>query len=250
MATNRDAPTNGLYAITGARIFDGEAVIDGDTVVVADGMIASVGDSPPPGAEVIDAQGGTLLPGLIDGHVHTSENGLRQALSFGVTTELEMGGAPRSAEMRAQVASDDTMADLRSAGVPVTAPCGHPNTLMIGREKLFTPDCGCNHAAQVVPGVVSIDDMPGFVAQRVREGSDWIKVIAESGVVFAEPGQPELADKMYAVAVEASHGADKMAIAHALTLQATLTVIESGVDGLAHIFRDSSSFGGDSRRSG
>ena len=45
----------------------------------------------PAGAEVIDGKGKTLLPGLIDAHTHVfTEDALRQALIFGVTTELDM----------------------------------------------------------------------------------------------------------------------------------------------------------------
>ena len=58
-----------------------------------DGLITAVGAEVeiPAGAEVIDGDGKTLLPGLIDAHTHIfSEDALRQALIFGVTTELDM----------------------------------------------------------------------------------------------------------------------------------------------------------------
>jgi imidazolonepropionase-like amidohydrolase len=56
--------------IRGARVFDGVAVTDADSVVVRDGLIVEVGVGlpAPEGAEVVDAPGGTLLPGLIDAH--------------------------------------------------------------------------------------------------------------------------------------------------------------------------------------
>lgn len=62
------------------------------TVVLDGAGIAAVGGPVPPGATVVDAAGGTLLPGLIDSHVHTDPDGLRLALRFGITTELEMMG--------------------------------------------------------------------------------------------------------------------------------------------------------------
>lgn len=118
-------PGAGTTTITGARIFDGERALD-DRVVVLDGpRIRAVGSSVPCGSQVIDAAGATLLPGLIDSHVHTTPEFLVLALRFGVTTELEMGGE-QSAETRAAIAGRDDVADYRSAVISVTAQNGHP----------------------------------------------------------------------------------------------------------------------------
>ncbi len=61
-------------AITGGRVvpIEGEP-IDGGTVVIVDGRIAAVGGpglKPPPGADVVDAAGRWVLPGLVDAHTH------------------------------------------------------------------------------------------------------------------------------------------------------------------------------------
>ena len=78
-------------AITNVRIFDGEEVSTEQTVIVDRALITAVGGPIPLGAKVVDGQGtATLLPGLIDSHVHTDVAGLRDALAFGVTTELEI----------------------------------------------------------------------------------------------------------------------------------------------------------------
>src|ERR1035437_10090128 len=104
--------------ITNARIFNGENVID-DRIVVIDGeYIHSVGGVMPAGSTVIDAHGGTLMPGLIDSHVHTDLNGLRDALQFGVTTELEMNGHWSHKE-RKKIAERNDIADLRSSGMGI-----------------------------------------------------------------------------------------------------------------------------------
>src|SRR5208337_12635 len=81
-----------LTVITNARIFDGEDVVDEQVVVIDGTYIRAVGGVVPAGAKFIDARGATLMPGLIDAHVHTDMDGLRDALLFGVTTELEMMG--------------------------------------------------------------------------------------------------------------------------------------------------------------
>src|SRR5277367_2197757 len=119
-----------ITAITNARIFDGESVLNDKTVVIDETTILSVGDAAPDGANVtvIDARGATLLPGLIDAHVHTKLPHLRTALLFGVTTELEMMGH-WTAQQRKEIAEDDTVADLRSADFGLTAPGGHPSEL-------------------------------------------------------------------------------------------------------------------------
>jgi hypothetical protein len=83
------------FAIAGARVFDGERSLGVTDVRVHDNTIAAVGGPLPPDIEVIDGTGATLLPGLIDAHVHASEESLRQALAFGVTTELDLLSMPR-----------------------------------------------------------------------------------------------------------------------------------------------------------
>jgi imidazolonepropionase-like amidohydrolase len=64
-------------------------------VVLADGLIRAVGGPIPSEATILDGTGGTLLPGLIDSHVHTDMNGLRDALAFGITSR-SMEVSPRS----------------------------------------------------------------------------------------------------------------------------------------------------------
>src|SRR4051812_47123411 len=118
--------------ITNARVFDGEAVLDVRSVLVDEGRIVALGGERPADATVLDATGATLLPGLIDAHVHTDEASLALALSFGVTTELEMQGTHTSRD-RAHINDDDSLADVRSSGFGITPPGGHPS-------ELFPPD--------------------------------------------------------------------------------------------------------------
>ena len=94
-----DAPA--AFAITNARIFDGTRMLGKGTVVVRDGKIAAAGPDvkAPAGATVIDAAGGTVIPGLMDCHTHTFLlDMLQRALVFGVTTELDMFTAPAFAQ--------------------------------------------------------------------------------------------------------------------------------------------------------
>jgi len=100
-------------AITNVRIFDGEEVISERTVLLGNGMIRTIGAPIPSDATIVDGAGATLLPGLIDSHVHTDVAGLRDALAFGVTTELEMQGR-WSAKQRREIAARNDVADLRT----------------------------------------------------------------------------------------------------------------------------------------
>ncbi|TCO65029.1 amidohydrolase family protein [Actinocrispum wychmicini] len=213
-------------AITNVRVFDGEQVLPHHTVVVDGHDITAVGGPPPEDATVVDGRGGTLLPGLIDAHVHTSVECLRLALTFGVTTELEMMGY-WTVEQRAQVAADDGVADVRSALLGLTAPGGHPTQL-----------ADESHGEWVLPTVSTPREAKELVAQRVAEGADYIKVMIEEGSVLKSPGLPQMSAETLAAGVEEAHRLGKQVVAHTLTLEATQQAVDAGVDGLAHLFVD------------
>src|SRR3989454_2333033 len=116
------------FVIKDVRVFDGDRVIRRTNVLVRDGSIMRVGSAAPAGVESIPGDGRTLLPGFIDAHTHAFGDALRQALVFGVTTELDMFTAwPYAAAMRAeqQAGPVSDRADLYSAGTCVTCPEGH-----------------------------------------------------------------------------------------------------------------------------
>jgi cytosine/adenosine deaminase-related metal-dependent hydrolase len=75
------------------RVFDGVEVHPRTTVIAVDGRIESMSPDVvvPEGATVIEGEGLTLLPGLIDAHTHSpTQPNLEQWLMFGVTTVLDM----------------------------------------------------------------------------------------------------------------------------------------------------------------
>ncbi|HTM57299.1 MAG TPA: amidohydrolase family protein, partial [Candidatus Udaeobacter sp.] len=87
----------GAFAFEHARLFDTEhgAALSGRTVVIQGHRIAAVGEDGrvaiPAGAEVIDATGRTLLPGLWDMHVHLSPSDGLMHMACGVTSVRDMG---------------------------------------------------------------------------------------------------------------------------------------------------------------
>jgi imidazolonepropionase-like amidohydrolase len=219
-----------LTVITNAAIFDGENVIDSQTVVIDGACIQSVGGMVPSGATVIDAHGATLIPGLIDAHVHTDLDGLRDALLFGVTTEPEMMGY-WTAQQRIEVAEHDDVADVRSPGMGITPPGGHPTEYMSDSDDERLRE-------YAFPFVSSPEEAAKRIAALVAEGADYIKIFMEDGTALGTPGLPVLSNETLLAAVREAHRHGKMAIAHATTSAATQQVITAGVDGLAHIFVD------------
>ncbi|WP_410566866.1 amidohydrolase family protein [Amycolatopsis sp. cmx-4-61] len=221
-------------AITGARVFDGEKPLGVQTVVLDGPKIRRVGGDVPDGAEVVDGRGATLLPGLIDAHVHSSPGSLALALRFGITTELEMQGL-NTRENRAHITEDDTVADVRSSGFAVTPPGGHPSELM---PEGFRPARDLPPVMPLMPFSTTPEQAAAFVPQLLARGSDYIKFMIDDGSVEGHPGLPMLdqATLDAGVAEAKKHGA--LTVAHALTLDATRMAAEAGIDGLVHVFMD------------
>lgn len=220
------APGNS-FAIRDARVFDGEGDIGIATVVVRDGLIESVGAdvAVPEGLPVVDGTGKSLLPGLIDAHVHAWGDARRDAVRFGVTTAFDMHGmVDRLPQLRQQRESlaDTGQADLWASGYAVTAPGGH------GTQYGFP-----------VPAVDADTNVEAFIGARLDEGVDFIKLIVED--MSAYPGAPSLPtltpDQVTAV-IGAAHAANRLAVVHASTLRDSRHAIDAGAGGLVHIFAD------------
>jgi imidazolonepropionase-like amidohydrolase len=216
--------------ITNVQIFDGRLVSDADAVLIEHGLILAVErDLRVEGAHRIDGKGGTLLPGLFDAHVHTpaditeAADGLRRALELGVTSVICMGAEPLVvAEAKRRAAACMDVADLRSAGYPATVPGGHPTQFGLGVSwpKVSTPD-----------------EADRFVAERLAEGSEFIKVILEDRVAYGA-SLPTLSPATLSALVSAAHSRGALIVAHVTTRVWAERAIEAGVDGLAHLVCD------------
>src|SRR5579884_4536210 len=114
-----------IIAITNVNVFDGNALTGERTVVIDHGIIsaATTADT------IIDGQHGTLLPGLIDSHVHLRNLAeLEEGTSWGTTTMLDMG-APSMA-LTDSLRHRPGLADIRGAGNSASAPGGVQTTKM------------------------------------------------------------------------------------------------------------------------
>jgi imidazolonepropionase-like amidohydrolase len=201
--------------IKNVRIFDGEAMTAADTVLIRGGVIAEVGTGVRASGVTVDGGGGTLLPGLIDSHVHAEPRNLRQALTFGVTTELCMFGAPAVAsQMRVLAAARDDVADIKCAGYGA----GAPDAL----RRVY----------QDLPDLRGPEEAAAFVQARVAEGADYIKIYLEDPSWFGRPG---LSAATVRAIVEAAHACGKITIAHTDSAAMSRLFINLGGDALAHV---------------
>jgi len=197
-------------ALRNVRVFDGHALSEPRTVVIEGSVIADGATAP----AQLDAAGAVLLPGLIDAHVHlhTAEN-LSDLARWGVTTALDMGCWPvsRIAELRKETGA---VADFRTAGLPAIGPSG-------------------NHAR--IPGmpadavILSAEAAEAHVAARVRDGSSFVKGIAEGP---GRGGPPP--DALLALA-SAARSNGLRSVIHADTVDAFSLAVSTGADFVTHL---------------
>ncbi|MFD0888752.1 hypothetical protein ACFQ08_29800, partial [Streptosporangium algeriense] len=220
--------------IRGVRLFNGTSTLPDVDVLIVDDLIAQP-DGRPADVE-IDGTGKTLLPGLIDAHTHVSDGMLAQALTFGVTTELDMFCMPGNlARQRALAAERDDVADLRSAGVLATVPNGHPSQIMAAGAEVLA---SLGDAIGPFDTIAEAGQAKAFVEARLSEGADYLKIVIDDGCT-AGLNLPVMEPEVVAALVEAGHAAGLKSIAHVATAHDTLVALEAGIDGLAHVFHHS-----------
>ena len=220
------------FVIQNARIFDGERVLQRASVFVHHGKIERIASRIPEvkNVRVIDGRRKTLIPGLIDAHTHIrSRRDLEQSVIFGVTTDISMLmdlelAKSEKAEQADPIKAADR-ADLFSSGYCATAPGGHGTEYGLKFPTLTGPE-----GAQA------------WVDDRIAEGSDFIKIIYEYGGDMGHGGRPSIDKPTLQALITAAHIRGKLAVVHIHSEQQAMDAVESGADGLAHLF----AFGGDS----
>jgi imidazolonepropionase-like amidohydrolase len=235
-----------MLALTHARLIDGTGAPPRDeaTVVIAEGRIHSIGEPPPAEAQVIDLAGRTLLPGLIDAHVHLSSLALpqpemqsrnltpdlqaygltyvsRQMLEGGLTTVRDAGSYGRS------------LFTLRQAiGLGL---CEGPRLVLCGQIVAATSP-GARAFAGMYREADGPDDMRKAVREQIRQGADFIKIMATGALTVPDedinPAQMTL-EEVRAIVDEAHRMGFKVA-SHAEGLDGIKLSVEAGVDTLEH----------------
>jgi imidazolonepropionase-like amidohydrolase len=166
----------------------------------------------------------TVLPGLIDGHVH-----------------LTIGGSPRATALADLRAGFTTVVDLGSRGVRLLQITDSINKGLIPGPRVLAAGMwiGAKNGACEFSGI-GIAGGPELYAQRAKEnvdaGADLTKVCvsgwpAES---FANPDSVQLTREALRAAVAESKARRKPVVAHSLSRAGVALALDEGVNGLAH----------------
>lgn len=208
-------PESGRYSGPSAIIIRGGRIID---VRPASGFTRSEVDS------VIDLGALTVLPGLIDAHVHlaiggTVRDNANADLDAGFTTVVDLGSRTnRMLRIR----------DSINAGT-----IRGPRVLAAGRW-VGTRGGVCEFNGLGIAG--GPDAFRQRVVENAGEGADLIKVCVSGwpGDAFAQPDKYEISDSSLAAVVNESHSRGKKVIAHDISAGGVRAGLRAGIDGLAH----------------
>ncbi len=209
-----------VTALVGARIWDGtgaEAISNG-LMLVRDGRITYVGergDVPvPSGAAVVNLNGRTIIPGLINTHGHVGSVGgsgrenliaqLRLYAEYGVTTVNSLGGeGPAAVALR----DEQSMTGL-------------------DRARVFV-------AGAVVTGN-TVDAALAIVQRNADMDVDWMKLRVDDNLGSSQKMSPQI----YSAVIDRSHELGLRLASHMFYLSDAKALLRAGTDFLAHSIRD------------
>jgi imidazolonepropionase-like amidohydrolase len=231
-----------LTAVRAAALFDGSSstlvrdplvLIDGGTIVAVDSGVPA-----PEHADVTDLGGATLLPGLVDTHVHLAfdaspdpvghlagqdddatliamTKAAQAALRGGVTTVRDLGDRGYlSLGLRGQPG----LPAIVAAGPPITTPGGH-----------------CHYLGGVAEPTVK--GVRAAVREHAERGVDVIKIMASGGNLTPGTHQhlPQFTPEVLKAAVDAAHRHGLKVTAHAHAVGAIAGAVAAGADGMEHV---------------
>jgi imidazolonepropionase-like amidohydrolase len=226
--------------IRAGRVFSGDDVLRDAWVRLEDGRIAEVTSSEPKGDHAIDAPDATLLPGLIDCHVHFALSGgpdwlsemkepyalsawraaahARRTLAAGFTTVRTLGGRD---------GMDPALRDAQVAGL-VKAP------RIIAANLVICMTGG--HASWIGREADGPDEVRKAVREQLKAGADCIKLVATGGVMTpgVNPGSQQLSDAELHAGIEEAHKAGRKVAAHAHGANGAKAAVLAGIDSIEH----------------
>lgn len=238
-----------LTAIANVRVFDGVAEVLSEPmdVVLAQGRIQSVapaGSAPlPEGAVRVEGGGKTLLPGLIDAHVHlgggdgtppwTAElpNVEAQAAALlyaGVTTALAAGHDCSEGLMRALDRGELPGPRVFWSSRIFTAPEGHPVPLL---KALFPWPFASFYISARVRQPQTDEEARAQVAEELLEKPDFIKIMYDDLPV----GSPHLARARLAAICDEAKRRGQRTLVHVASPEDAMESLEAGASVLMHI---------------
>lgn len=209
------------FLVQDVRVFDGKKMQLNKNVLIKDGKIIDLQYQGQISKEtsVISGKGRTLMPGMIDAHVHAYQD-FDLPLLFGVTTQIDM-----FTDVNSMKANNEKMlhakthheADIYAAGMLATAPGGHGTQFPI---KVAT--------------LTQADQAQAWVDARIAEGSNFIKIVMEHGHGYQKTNSLDL--ETVKALINASHLRKKLAVVHISTYQDAVAALDAGADGLVHLF--------------
>ena len=238
----------GRWLLRNGVIFDGTnggVSLAGRSILVDDGTISWIGsdEDAPVASTSIDVGGRTIMPGLINAHVHLANNG--------------------AADLAAQVRDDSTAtaAYRAAANALITLNAGITTVKDCGAADNVVIDLGRAIAAGVIPGprVVAagrvitmtgghghfmgveadgVDAVRTAVRGQLKQGAGFIKAMATGGVLTlgVQPTQTALLREELATIVEEAHHAGRRVSTHAIGREGIENAILAGVDTIEHGF--------------
>ncbi len=249
----RYRPSVTSFSLFGGRLIDGTGgpVVEDAIVVVRQGKIASVGAAAPPDLQVFDVTGHTVMPGLIDGHVHLRSSAApgragdymwqattfieeqtlhcagnaRIALESGVTTVRDMAGG------RPEVATKHAIDDGILPGARVVA-AGFVG-MTAGHGDMF---CPAGITPRYWPEADGVDECRKLVRVHARDGVDLIKVCTSGGVLSTgdrNEWRNYTMEETLAI-VDEAHALGMKVAAHAHTKAGIAQALRAGVDTIEH----------------
>jgi imidazolonepropionase-like amidohydrolase len=222
--------------------------MDWPAVVVDDeGRLGYVGSraglSPAPaGVEWVDLGERTLLPGIIDAHVHLAFDGSRDPVSAIQATDdaaLLLGMAGRAARMLA-------------SGITTTRDCGARGgldavlqraiaegsvlgpRLVVSGSPLTIPDGHCHYLGGCTPPGAA--NVRAEARRQLAAGADWVKMMVSGGRITAgsDATRPQFTRAEVRAAAEEAHGAGRRLAAHAHATASIGDAVAAGADSIEH----------------
>jgi imidazolonepropionase-like amidohydrolase len=198
---------------SGRAIENGSIAVDGDRIQAHAGVAA----------RVIDLGDSTLLPGLIDAHVHLTlagepEANARATLLAGFTTVQDLGAVGyRNLELRDAIEADRVVGPRVVASGPWLGISGGI----------------CDFGGIGVRGAEAFRKR---VREDVERGSDLIKVCVSGWLedAFREPRKYEISNEELGAAIEEAHRLDRRVAVHALSEAGIETAVAMGADLVVH----------------
>ncbi len=246
------------FVFTGGKFLDPrrDELCEGIEILIEDGFVREVADRPikAAGAERIGLRGRTVMPGLIDAHIHivlTEVNlsllsdmpltllaakgsvAMRAMLMRGFTTLRDTGGA----DFGMKAAVEQGLFEgprLFIAGQAISQTGGHADHRKRTQTTMFCACCnGLAWTARVADGV---PDMIKAVRDELRKGADHIKIMVSGGVASQADPLESLQyrmDEIEAAVEEATRWGTYVA-AHAYSAKAIERAVRGGVRTIEH----------------